>query len=92
MLEMQNTGEIGKRNQVYQVIEYVFFVFGIPALCVLLCKMNDSHVFNFILYGIEGAQKEVERLSAEAIDSLRKLGGADTFLEALLVYLIHRKK
>lgn len=44
------------------------------------------------LYGIEGAQKEVERLSAEAIDSLRKLGGADTFLEALLVYLIHRKK
>ncbi len=44
------------------------------------------------LYGIEGAQKEVERLSAEAIDSLRKFGGADTFLEALLVYLIHRKK
>ena len=44
------------------------------------------------LYGIEGAQKEVERLSAEALDSLRKLGGADTFLEALLVYLIHRKK
>lgn len=46
MLEMQNTGEIGKRNQVYQVIEYVFFAFGIPALCVLLCKMNDSHMFN----------------------------------------------
>lgn len=44
------------------------------------------------LYGVEGAQKEVERLSEEAIESLKKLGGAGTFLEALLVYLIHRKK
>ena len=44
-----------KRNQVHQVLEYIFLAFGIPALCVVLCQINDNQVFNFILYGIEGA-------------------------------------
>lgn len=44
------------------------------------------------LFGVEGAQREVERLSNEAISTLRMIGGTDSFLEALLTYLIHRKK
>lgn len=44
------------------------------------------------LYGVDGAQAEVERLSSEAVLLLQKAGGRDTFLENLIKYLIHRKK
>ena len=44
------------------------------------------------LYGIEKAQEEVKQLSHEAVSLLDELGGRDTFLEALILSLIHRKK
>lgn len=44
------------------------------------------------LYGVEKAQKEVERLSDEAVNLLEQLGGKGTFLEELIQSLIHRKK
>lgn len=43
------------------------------------------------LFGIDGAQEEVMRLSGEALTELQSLGGSGSFLEALLKYLIHRK-
>ena len=52
---MKNTSKICTRNNVIPILEYVLWAFGIPALCVLLCKINGNHVLNFILYGIEGA-------------------------------------
>lgn len=42
--------------------------------------------------GLEAAEAEVARLSEEAVEELRKLNPADTFLEELLLSLIHRKK
>lgn len=42
--------------------------------------------------GLQTAKEEVERLSKEAVDELRKLNPADTFLETLLLSLIHREK
>lgn len=44
------------------------------------------------LFGVEGASKIVEEKSGEAIESLRKLPGENTYLEQLLVQLIHRDK
>lgn len=42
--------------------------------------------------GLQNAKEEVERLSKEAVEELRKLNPADTFLETLLLSLIHREK
>lgn len=42
--------------------------------------------------GLEAAEAEVARLSEDAVEELRKLNPADTFLEELLLSLIHRKK
>lgn len=42
--------------------------------------------------GIEESQKEVERLSGEAVAKLDALGGEDVFLRELFIYLIHRRK
>lgn len=42
--------------------------------------------------GLQSAKEEVERLSKEAVDELRKLNPEDTFLETLLLSLIHREK
>lgn len=42
--------------------------------------------------GIERAKTEVERLSKEAVEELRKLNPSDPFLEELLVSLIYREK
>lgn len=45
-----------------------------------------------VLAGIEKAQKQVEQLSDQAIQSLHELHRDDEFLTELLVSLIHRKK
>lgn len=42
--------------------------------------------------GLNAAQKEVERLSNEAVCELRQLNPSDSFLEELLLSLIHREK
>ena len=42
--------------------------------------------------GLAEAQKEVERLSNEAVCELRQLEPSDSFLEELLLSLIHREK
>ena len=42
--------------------------------------------------GLEAAEKEVARLSEDAVGELRKLEPEDTFLEELLLSLIHREK
>ena len=42
--------------------------------------------------GLDEAKKEVERLSNEAVEGLRQLHPADSFLETLLLSLIHREK
>lgn len=41
--------------------------------------------------GLDEAEKDVERLSEEAIEELKRLRPANTFLEELLESLIHRK-
>lgn len=42
--------------------------------------------------GMENAQREVERLSQEAVQALDDLGGENIFLKNLFLYLIHRRK
>lgn len=42
--------------------------------------------------GLEAAQREVEKLSREAVSELRQLKPSDSFLEELLLSLIHREK
>ena len=44
------------------------------------------------LYGVEMSAKIVEEKSKEAITLLRKLPGKNTYLEELLLALIHRDK
>ena len=44
------------------------------------------------LIGIPEAEKEVERLSGEAIRLLHELSGENAFLEHLLLQLIHRDR
>ena len=44
------------------------------------------------LYGVEMSAKIVEEKSKEAITLLRKLPGENTYLEELLLALIHRDK
>lgn len=44
------------------------------------------------LRGLDAAEKEVERISEEAITLLADLNEANPFLEALIRELIHRKK
>lgn len=44
------------------------------------------------LFGIEAAEKEVERLTLKAMEELKGLNGDNEFLEKLLLYLVHRKK
>ena len=42
--------------------------------------------------GMQAAKGEVVRLSEEAVEELRAFSGGDTFLEALLISLIHRER
>jgi len=56
---MKNTMEISKSNDIISVLEYLLLAFGIPALCILLCRINKNNIFNFILYGIEGASPTI---------------------------------
>ena len=44
------------------------------------------------LKGIEQAHKEVERMTEEAIDELKKFPAGDNFLEQLLKSLVYREK
>lgn len=44
------------------------------------------------LNGLDNAAKEVERLTAEALSSLREIGHENRFLEVLLEWLVYRKK
>ena len=44
------------------------------------------------LNGLEEAGKEVERLTSEALDSLKSLGRENEFMEALLKWLVYREK
>lgn len=55
LAKVKNTRKIFERNNIIPILEYVLWAFGIPTICVLLCKLNRNHVSNFILYGIEGA-------------------------------------
>ena len=43
------------------------------------------------IHGLEYAQKEVERLSEEAVQIIKNLPGDSEFLEELVEYLIHRR-
>ena len=44
------------------------------------------------LKGIEQAHKDVERMTEEAIDELKKFPAGDNFLEQLLKSLVYREK
>lgn len=44
------------------------------------------------LFGLEAAEKEVERLTLKAMEELKGLEGDNAFLGELLLYLVHRKK
>ena len=44
------------------------------------------------LKGIEQAHKDVERMTEEAIDELKKFPAGDNFLEQLLNSLVYREK
>ena len=53
-------------------------------------EKNEKVTF-VTLYGIKEAEKEVERLSEEAITIIRELKGDSSFLIDIIGYLIHRK-
>ena len=44
------------------------------------------------LKGLKEAEKDVEALSAEAVRILKEFGGDHSFLEQLILKLIHRTK
>ena len=52
-------GEKTRKRILKQIGEYLLLAFGIPLLCVLLCKTNDNQVIQFLLYGIEGASPTI---------------------------------
>lgn len=54
---------------------------------------EKNHKTTYVaLYGMEAARKQVELLSAQAIELLKECKGENPFLFALLEMLIHRKK
>lgn len=53
---------------------------------------KNEKVTYVTLYGLEHSEKEVERLSGEAVSILESIGGDHTFLKEMITYLIHRKK
>lgn len=53
-------------------------------------EKNEKVTF-VTIYGIEESEKEVERLSKEAIKILQSIDGDSTFLAEFVTYLIHRK-
>lgn len=53
-------------------------------------EKNEKVTF-VTLYGIKEAEKEVERLSKEAIEIIQQLNGNSSFLIDIIGYLIHRK-
>ncbi len=53
-------------------------------------EKNEKVTF-VTLYGIKEAEKEVERLSEEAIAIIQELNGDSSFLIDIIGYLIHRK-
>ncbi len=52
---------------------------------------KNAKVTYVTLYGIEQSEKEVQRLSEEAITILEAIEGDSSFLVELITYLIHRK-
>ena len=52
---------------------------------------KNKKVTYITLYGMQQAEKEVERLSKEAISVLESVDGDTSFLVELVTYLIHRK-
>lgn len=54
-------------------------------------EKNDKTTYVTLL-GLEGAKKEVEKLSDEAIRLLHKLSGENEYLERLLLWLVHRNR
>lgn len=54
---------------------------------------EKNHKTTYVtLRGIDGARKEVERLSGEAISALRDIGLSNPFLDELIVWLVTRRK
>ena len=54
-------------------------------------EKNDKTTYVTLL-GLEGAKKEVEKLSDEAIRLLHQLSGENEYLERLLLWLVHRNR
>ena len=47
-----------KKSNLIHILEYLLLAFGIPLLCILLCRLTwikENGALSFILYGIEGA-------------------------------------
>lgn len=58
-----------------------------------ICSDEKNEKTTYVTWkGLDEAKKEVERLSNEAVEGLRQLHPADSFLETLLLSLIHREK
>lgn len=54
-------------------------------------KKNQKTTY-VTLFGVEKSEREVERLTMEAMEELKSLSGENRFLSELLLYLIHREK
>ena len=52
---------------------------------------KNEKVTYVTIYGLEKSKEEVERLSKEACSLLKTIDGDSSFLEGLILYLIHRK-
>ena len=47
-----------KKSNLIQILEYSLLAFGIPLLCIFLCRLTrikENGALSLILYGIEGA-------------------------------------
>ena len=53
---------------------------------------NNNKTTFVSLYGMKAAEEAVEKLSREAIEELKAIGGEGTFLERLFDYMIGREK
>ncbi len=93
--EVSKVEKIAKRvGMAFQIQDDVLDVTSTAEILgkpILSDEKNEKTTYVTIL-GLEGAQKEVERLSDEALALLFELPGEKDYLETLIRELIHREK
>ena len=93
--QLKKAEEIGKKiGLAFQIQDDILDVIGDEAeIGKPLHSDEKNHKTTYVtIFGIEKAKSLVEQLSTEALDALHTCPQENVFLEALIQYLIYRKK